>query len=149
ADAVEEFGLRSQAFERVALQKVHKGQIGKAIEVAESMTHPDYVYASAAARLASEGKKQEAADVLARVEFPSARVSALEAMAMSELAAGNKDECLSILDQAKETASEIEHNEERIRTLCEVGNLYVEAGRNDLAFGAYDAAKQEAEQLDN
>jgi tetratricopeptide (TPR) repeat protein len=149
ADTVEEFGLRSQAFERIALQKVYRGQIEKAIEIAESMTHPDYVYASAAAKLASEGKREEAADVLARVEFPSAMVSALQAMAVSELAAGNKDECLSLLDQAKEAAGEIEHNEERIRTICEIGNHYVDAGRNDLAIGAYDVAKEEAAKLDN
>jgi tetratricopeptide (TPR) repeat protein len=68
---------------------------------------------------------------------------------MSELAAGNKDACVSLLDQARETAGEIEHNEERIRTLCEIGNHYVETGRNDLAIGAYDAAKEEAEHLDN
>jgi tetratricopeptide (TPR) repeat protein len=149
ADAVEEFGLRSQALERVALQKVHKGQIDKSVEIADSMAHPDYVYASASVFLANDGKKDAAADMLGRVGFPSAKVSALQAMAMSELAAGNKDESVALLDRARETAGEIEHNEERIRTLCELGNHYVEARRNDLAIGAYEAAKEEAEQLDN
>src|SRR5262249_62001709 len=60
-----------------------------------------------------------------------------------------KEECLSLLDQANENAGEIEHNEERIRTICEIGNHYIEAGRNDLAIGAYNIAKEEAEQLDN
>ena len=50
AEAIEEFGLRSEAFERIALQKVHKGEIEKAIGIAETMMHPDLVFASAAAR---------------------------------------------------------------------------------------------------
>jgi tetratricopeptide (TPR) repeat protein len=149
ADAVEEFGLRSQALERVALQKVHKGQIEKAVEVADSMAHPDYVFASASAYLANDGQKDAATDMLGRVGFPSAKVSALQAMAMSELSAGNKDECVVLLNQARETAGEIEHNEERIRILCEIGNHYVEAKRNDLAIRSYETAKDEAEQLDN
>lgn len=149
ADTVEEFGLRSQALERIALQKVHRGQIEKAVEIADSMVHPDYVFASASARLASDGKKDAAADMLGRVGFPSAKVSALQAIAVTELASGNKDGCISLLDQAKQTAGEIEHNEERIRTFCEIGNHYVEAKRNDLAIAVYESAKEEAEQLDN
>ena len=149
AESIEEFGLRSQAFERIALQKVQKGQTEKALEIAETMAHPDYVYAAAATRAAVDGKQAQADDLLARVEYSGAKVSALQAMAMRELASGNKDSCLALLEQAQQTAAEIEHNEERIRTLCEVGNHFVEAGRNDLAIGAYDAARQEAEQLDN
>lgn len=149
AEVIDDFGMRSQALEKIALQKVSRGQIEKAVEITESMSHPDYVFASAAARLASEGNSGDARDMLGRAEFPGARVSALQAMAISELAAGNKDQCVLLLEQATEAAGEIEHNEERIRTLCDIGNHYVEAARNDLAIGAYDMAKGEAEQLDN
>jgi len=149
AEAVEEFGLRSQTFEKIAMQKVGKGEVEKAIEIAESMPHPDYVFAAAATRLAADGKKDRAVDLMSRIEFPGATVIAFESMAMNELATGNKDDCIALLDQAKDAASEIEHNEERIRTLCEIGNRYVDAGRNDLAIRAYDAAKVDAEQLDN
>jgi tetratricopeptide (TPR) repeat protein len=148
-DAIEEFGLRSQALEQVALQKVAKGQIEKAMEIADSIAHPDYVFAAAAARLYADGKRDDGVDLMSRIEFPSAMVGALETIAMSELAAGNTDQCITLLNEAKDAAFEIEHNEERIRILCEVGNHYVEAGRNDLAIGAYDAAKSVAEQLDN
>src|SRR5262249_36509548 len=117
--------------------------------ISESMAHSDYGLASAAVRLTSHGKKEEASDVLARVEDPSALVSALQPMAMSDLAGGNNEDALSLLDQGKETCGESEHNEERIRTICEIGNHFVEAGRNDLAIGAYDTAKEEAEKLDN
>jgi tetratricopeptide (TPR) repeat protein len=149
ADAIEDDGLRSQAFEHMAIQKVRKGQIDKAIATAESMQHPDFVYAAAAARVAAEGDVARGQDYLKQVEYPDARVSALIAMAVSEFEKGNRDASVDLLDQASQTAKEIEHNEERIRTLCEVGNQYVTVGRNDLAIGAYNTAKEFAEQLDN
>lgn len=148
-EAIEEDGLRSEALERVALHKVNKGQLDKALEIADSMSHADYVFASAAVKLAADGQKEQAEEMLRRAEFPTAAVLALQEMAMSELACGNKDACVTLLERAKETAIEIEHNEERIRNLCEIGNHFVEAGRNDLAIGAYDAAREEAEKLGN
>ena len=149
ADSVEEFGLRSQALEHIALQKVQRGQVQKALEIAESMSHQDFVFAAAAARLAADGSTEESAGLLGRIEFPTAKISALQAMATSELTSGKKDESIELLEQAKQTAVEIEHNEERIRTLCDIGNNLVEAGRNDLAIGAFDTAREEAENLDN
>jgi len=149
ADAIEEFGIRSEALERIALQKINKGQIEKAVEIAESMQHPDFVYAASAAHIAADGGSDRAADMLVQVEYPSAKVSALFAMATREFQNGNKDASVALLDDALQTAKEIEHNEERIRTICEVGNYYVAIGRNDLAIAAYDAAKEFAEQLDN
>src|SRR3982751_5241960 len=149
ADSVEEFGLKQQAFERIALQKINKGQVEKAFETAESIHHPDYVYAAAAVYAAMNGKPDEAKADLAKVEFPSAKISALQSMAMSELAGGNKEACVDLLNQAQAAAADIEHNEERIRTLCDIWNHFVDAARNDLAIAAYDTARQEAEQLDN
>lgn len=149
AESIEDLGLKSQALERIALQKVHKGQTDKALEIAETLSHPDYIFAAAAVRAAGEGDRDNAVDLLARIEYPSARVSALQAMSATQLAGGNKDDAVALLAEAEQTATEIEHNEERIRTICEVGNHFVAAGRNDLAINAYDAAKREAEQLDN
>ena len=149
ADSIEEIGLRSETLERIALLKISKGQIDKAISIAETLSHPDYIYAGAAVYEAQNGRRDVANDLLSRVEFPSAKVSAMQAMAMNDLAAGNKDDVIALLDEAKQTAKEIEHNEERIRTICDVGNHFVSVGRNDLAIGAYDEAKSEAEQLDN
>jgi tetratricopeptide (TPR) repeat protein len=149
AESIDDFGLKSQALERIALQKVHKGQIDKALEIAETLSHPDYIFAAAAVNAAVEGDRDNAVDLLAKVEYPSAKVSALQAMAASRLAGGNEEDAIALLAEAEQTATEIEHNEERIRTICDVGNHFVAAGRNDLAISAYDAAKREAEQLDN
>ena len=149
AESVEEFGLRQQAFERIALQKVAKGKTDAALDLTSSMQHADHVFAAAAVRAAADGESDEAADLLERVEYANAKVMALQSMAMKEFESGNKDACVDLLTEAQSTATEIEHNEERIRALCDVGNHFVEAGRNDLAVGAYDTARQEAEQLDN
>jgi hypothetical protein len=149
ADAIEDDGLRSQAHEQVALEKVRKGQIDKALEMAASMAHPDYVLASAAVHHDSQGAADSSSELLEQVEYPGARVAALQAIAMNKLAAGDPEECVSLLDAARRSAADIEHNEERIRTLCDIGNHLADAGRNDLAIAAYDAARQEAEQLDN
>ena len=149
AESIEEFGLRSQALERIALQKVNKGQLDKAMEIAETLSHPDYIFAGAAAHEAAHGNSESGVDMLAKVEYPSAKVSAIQVMAMSDFAAGKKEDAIALLAEAQQIAGEIEHNEERIRTLCDVGNHFVAADRNDLAIGAYDQAKREAEQLDN
>ena len=149
AEAIEEFGLRSEAFERIALQKMHKGQIEKAVGIAETMTHPDFVFASAAARLAAEGDDRAAGELLERVEFASAKVSALQAMAAESLRSDQKEKCFSLLEQARVAAGDIDQPEERIRTICDIGDHFVGAGRNDLAIATYDAAKEEADKLDN
>lgn len=149
AEAIEEFGLRSEAFERIALQKVNKGEIEKAVGIAETMIHPDFVYASAAAKLAGRGDNNAATEMLERVEFASAKVSALQAMATDALSAGDREKSVTLLGQASDAAADIDQNEERIRTTCEIGNHFVDAGRNDLAIATYDSAKEEADKLDN
>jgi len=149
AEAIEDIGLQQQAYERIALQKVEKGQLNKALEIAESMHHPDMVFAAAAARAVSNGQSDLSSDLLSRVDYPSAKVSAQLAVAAHEFANDDKEASTAMLDDALQTAKDIEHNEERIRTICEVGNQYVAVGRNDLAIGAYTVAKEFAEQLDN
>src|SRR5205085_4944451 len=44
---------------------------------------------------------------------------------------------------------EIEHDEEKIRTLCDIGNLFIEAKRNDKAIETFELARGFAEALDN
>ena len=109
AQSIDEVGLRSQALERVALQKVNKGQIDKDLEIAETLAHPDYIFAAAAVHAAAEDSREGAVDLLGKVEFPSAKVSALQAIAMSDFAAGKKDDAVALLTEAQQTATAIEH----------------------------------------
>jgi tetratricopeptide (TPR) repeat protein len=65
------------------------------------------------------------------------------------IAAGNMDAAAAHLENAAKAAGEIEHNEERLRALVDIGNLYLDANRNDRAVETFDAARSEAEALDN
>ena len=147
AETVEDPGLRSQAFESIALQKAAKGQIEKALEISENVSHPDYVQAGIAVRLAADGKQHEADEMLEEIEFASARVSALQAIAGESFRAGNTEQAVEFLDRAAASADDIEHDEERIRTFVDIGNSFVEAKRNDKAIEAYDKARAAAEEL--
>ena len=149
ADAIEDEGLRSQALERVALVKAGKGQAEKAFEVAGSMAHPDFVFAGIAISQAASGNDGGAEATLGRIGFSTARVSALQQMAATQIEKGEVEKAVDALDRASSAADEIEHDEEKIRVLCDIGNLFIEAKRNDRAIETFDHARNFAEVLDN
>lgn len=149
ADTVEDDGLRAQVFERVALVKAGKGQAEKAAEIASSMAHPDFVFAGIAINQAASDNDAGAEATLERIEFSTARVSALQQMAASQIENSEVERAVSSLDRARSAADEIEHDEEKIRVLCDIGNLFIEAKRNDRAIETFDHARNFAEVLDN
>ncbi len=148
-DSIEDHGLQAEAFERVALVKAGKGQADKAAEVADAMAHPDFVYAGIAVTQAAGGDEDAANATLERIEFPSARVSAFEQIAAANIGSGDPEKPVAALDRAVAAAIEIEHDEERIRVLCDLGNQFIEAKRNDKAVQIFDEARSFAELLDN
>ncbi len=149
AEAVEDHGLAVQALERLALVKAGKGQADKAAQIAEAMEHPDYVYAGVAINLATSGNEAAAQEYLGRIEFPAARTGALQNIAASHVHSGNFDNAVATLDAALEAADAIEHDEERLRALCDIGNLYNDANRKDKAIETFGKARDFAEMLDN
>lgn len=149
ADAIEDHGLQAQAFERIGLVKAGRGQVEAASETADLMSHPDFVYAGIAIFQASNGNEAGAADTLCRIEFPTARVSALQQIAANHTANEKSEMAATSLEQAAAAADEIEHDEERIRALCEIGNMFIQAGRKDKAIETYDHARTFTEMLDN
>jgi tetratricopeptide (TPR) repeat protein len=149
ADAIEDHGMQGEALERVALVLAAKGESSRADEIAQMTPHPDYVHAAIAVHEASAGRMDAAAAYLARIDFPAASVSALEQIAALEMADGRADSAVQYLDQASEAAAQIEHDEEKIRTLCEIASSYVGARRNDRAVTTYDTAAKLADSLDN
>lgn len=146
ADAIEDHALRAQALERIALAKAAKGQIAKALEIADSMAHPDFVYAGVAVNQAASGDESAAMVTIERIEYPTARVSAFQQIASAHLENGK---AVEYLDLAAAAAGEIEHDEEKIRALCDTGNLYIDAKRNDKAVEIFEKARASAEVLDN
>lgn len=149
ADSVEDIGMRSEALERIALIKVEKGQIDKADEIAETLPHPEQVDAAIAVKLAVDGDMEAAIADVAEIDFAASRAWALRKIATNCIGKGDLDGAIRCLELAITAADEIEHDEERIRTLCDIGNDLVEAKRNDLAVATFESARSQTEQLDN
>jgi tetratricopeptide (TPR) repeat protein len=149
ADAIEEQGLRSQAIEHVAQVKAAKGQIEKAREIAAPLEHPDFVLAGVAVRQAADGNDAGAGATVGEIDFPLARASALSQIAAAKVADDKAQSAEAFLEQAVAAALDIDHEEEQIRSLCDIANLYLEAGRRDKAIETYEEARLRAEVLDN
>ena len=149
SDAIEDDGLRAQSIERIALAKVAKGQLEKAAEYAADMAHPDVVLGAIAVRQAEAGDDDAAEAALATIDFPAAEVTALLQTAHLRIQKGEFERAAASIEQAIGAAEDIEHAEERIRSICDAGNLFIEAKRSDLAVKTFDEARAMAEQLDN
>jgi tetratricopeptide (TPR) repeat protein len=149
ADAIEDGGLALQCRERIALIKANKGELDRAIEISASLVHPDYVYAAVAAAQASTGREALAVETISGIDFAAARVAAWQHIAAARQESGEPAKAVEALEQAAASAREIEHNEERIRTLCDIGNAFIEAKRSDKAIETFDVARADAELLDN
>ena len=148
-DAIEDQGLQAQAFERVALVKASKGQIDKAREIADMLVHPDFVLGGIAVEQSAKGQDVASMQTLETIDFPTAKVEALQQIASVKIESSETAKAANILDLAVTAAHEIEHDEEKIRSLCDIGNLFIEAKRNDKAVETFDEACGLAEVLDN
>jgi len=149
ADAVEDDGLRSQAFERIAIQKSAKGDTAAAVEIAESLSHPDYVYADIAMREADRGDETTLNTALDRIEFANARVGALHAAATAKSKNGERETAIRFLNEAVAAAEDIEHREEKLRALCELGTSFIEAEDKVGAVRTFELAREDAERLES
>ena len=149
AEAIDDHGIQAQAFERIAIVQAGKGEIASAREIAESMSHPDFVLAAIAAKQAAEGDEAASKAVLDEIVFPSARVASLLQIAGAKINEQDLTGAQKWLDLALSAADDIEHTEEKIRDLCDIGNLFIGAGNNEKAIAAFERAKGFAERLDN
>jgi tetratricopeptide (TPR) repeat protein len=149
AEAIEDAGMQVEAMERIAVARVNKGDVASAAEIAGSMIDADNVHAALAVHQSANGNDAAAEAHLANIDFLSAHVSSLMQIAAGKIAAGSAETAVALLDRAREINDEIEHDEEQIRTLCELGSLYIQARRNDKAIAAYDKAKSLADLLTN
>ena len=143
ADAIEESAMREDSLERIALIKAAAGQRETASEIAAQLGHRDGVDAALAVKLAETDIDAALADINL-IEFATARVSALRSIAESQ-----PHHAVKCLEIALGDTNEIEHDEERIRYFCDIGNSFVAAKRNDLAIKAFDTAFQQTKELDN
>jgi tetratricopeptide (TPR) repeat protein len=146
-EAIEDPGFQSKGFEQIGFAKAEKGQLEKAGDVAVRMSHPDTVYARIAIGQAAAGDDETARKTIEEIEFPRDAVTALNGMAAQKKDAGDEAAAIELLSLAQSEADEIEHDEERISTYCEIGNLFVDAGDNTRAFQIFAKARADAEEL--
>lgn len=148
-EAMEDRGLQAEGRERIGSLKAAAGQFDTAKRIADDMEHPDFVLAGIAIRQFADGDEDAARATMDEIEFPSACVSAYVHAAHAKVVAGNTDNIADMLDPAVADAAEIEHNEERIRSVIEIGTLFHEAGQNGRAIETFDKAREYSEELDN
>jgi tetratricopeptide (TPR) repeat protein len=149
AEAIDDEGIRAQALEGVGMIFLEKGQADTAEQIASLLDHPEFLHAGLAARSAADGRETDFRETLEEIDFPRARVSALEQVGSEMIGTGKREQGLAILQEAVETVDEIEHDEERIRALCELGNAFIEAKAFDKAIDTFDKAKTDAESVTN
>jgi tetratricopeptide (TPR) repeat protein len=149
ADAIEDHGIRSQALERIGLVFVSNGKTDAAEQVASLIDHPEFLNAGIAVNAAAGGRESEFRETLGTIDFPKARFSALEQAGNALIANGETEKGLSILQEAGEVLEEIEHDEERLRALCELGDDFLSAKAYDKAVETFDKVKTGAEGLTN
>jgi tetratricopeptide (TPR) repeat protein len=148
ADAVEDEGLRSRGFERVALLQAARGDFDSAHKISDKMMHSDSVLAGIAIQQAAKGLESDAIETIGEIGFPGAAVTAYHEMASESLQHDNAERAVAYLESAVERANDIEHDEEKARALCDIGNAFIEAGRNDRAVETFDKAKATAEAIE-
>lgn len=149
ADAIEEFGMQEAARERIILQKSLKGDFDKALQIADGLTHKSDALTIIAVNQAAQSQEDNALNTIEQIDFPNAKVNALQNLAMINLQKSEDAKAVGLLERAIEAAGDIEHAEEKIRAFVEIANHFIEAKRSDMAIETFDKAKSEAENLDN
>lgn len=148
-EAIEDYGMQRQAQERIALQKSAKNDFEKALVIAGRLEHPDEAFADIALHQAALGDEANARKTLEKIEFSFAKAVALQNIALLNLQNGEPARAVEYLEQAEQTAGEIEYVEEQIRAFVDIANHFIEAKQSGKAIETFDKAKTIAETLEN
>lgn len=148
-DSLEDPGLQAEGRERIGSLFASLGDLDGARTMALTMHHPDYVLAAVAAKEYANGDTDASGDTLAGIEFASARISATSGIVHTSFAEGKTDGLSELLLGAVEDADLVEHEEEKIRSLIEIGTLFADIKDNANAIETFSKARDLADQLDN
>ena len=148
-EAIEDHGTQAQARERIALQKSAKSEFEKAFEIADTLEHPDNVFAAIAVNASEDGRAETVSEALDEIEFPYIKVVTLQTIALQKIEKQEHKEAVEYLEKALEAADDIDFAEEEIRALVDIASHFTDAKRSDRAIETLDKAKQLAEKLDN
>lgn len=149
ADALDDPAAQARAREHIGIRLAQAGQVEKARAVADSMEHRDNILAAIAVREHAVGSTAAAEEAASEIGFPFAATQAFVAMAAGAIEKQEPDAAAELLDKAAAAAEDIEHPEERIRSLVDIGSSFIAAGQNGKAIETFDRAKDFAERLDN
>ncbi|MDQ2919922.1 MAG: hypothetical protein M3R10_08620 [Verrucomicrobiota bacterium] len=147
-EAIEDHGLQLEARENIALRKAAAGEFEKAFETAAELDHPSNALGIIAYYLTVNNREEEARQTLSRIEYPAAKVNALQLIAEHYEKNEQTKKAAAALDAAAAAAEEIDFPEEKIRILQYIAEHYRAGGRRDKAIQTYDRAKIIAEQID-
>ncbi|MGI9035786.1 MAG: tetratricopeptide repeat protein [Pyrinomonadaceae bacterium] len=149
AEAIEDFGLQQAARQRIAFQKAVRGEFSEALKITNELSHPDDALAAIAVRQMLNENEAEARQTLSRIEYPAAKVQALQTIAGHFYAENKPEKAGEFLAEAFKEIRDIELPEEKIRTLLAVAGQYIEAARFDKAIEVLGKARSETEVLDS
>lgn len=148
-EAIEDYSSQTDAKVRIAMQKAALGKFDKAFAITATLEHPDDALAEIAVQQTVQGDEPGALQTIGQINFSSAKISALQTIAVLNLQKGESAKAIEMLDKAAEAATDIDLSEVKIRALSEVAHYFIEAKRNDKAIEIFDRAKSSAEELDN
>lgn len=147
-EAIEDYGLQAEAKERIAIRKASIGEFDKAFEIVATLDHPSQALGIIAFHLTVNNREAEAQETLARIEYPAAKVNALQFIAEYYEKNSQKEQANATLDEAVIAADEIDFPEEKVRILQYIAEHFRGNGRNDRAIETFDKAKTIAEGID-
>ncbi len=148
-EAIEDHGTQAQARERIAIRKAAKSEFEKAFEIADTLEHPDNIFAAIAVNSAEDGNNETSSDAINEIEFPYTKVVTLQTIAVQKLDKQQDSEAVELLEKAAEIADHLDFTEEKLRALTDIASYFTDAKRSDRAAEILDKAKTIAEKLDN
>lgn len=140
-EAIEDHGLQAEARERIAIRKASIGEFDKAFEITATLDHPSQALGIIAYHLAVNDREEEARETLSRIEYPAAKVNALQLIAEHYEKNNQKEKANATLDEAVIAADETDFAAEKVRILQYIAEHFRDNGRNDKAIETFDKAK--------
>ncbi len=135
-DAIEDFGLKSLATEKIVAVKANKNEFEKAFEIAETLNDDTNALASIAIRQNID----DALQTVDKIEFPSVKVHTL-------LELYHREKEFNLLETVVSAADEIEFDEEKLRAYNDIATNFIAADRNDKVIEILSKALQIAEKI--
>jgi tetratricopeptide (TPR) repeat protein len=148
SEAIDDKAIQVETLEKIALRKIEKGSIEKALKIAEMLYTPERIFKEVALKYAENGNVEKAKSFIEQILIPSDKVLALQSLSEFLLKQNKTEEALQILNQACDQIEELDYEADKIRTLEEIANLFIRIGQKDKAIELLEKARQKAEKLE-